>query len=45
MKELKCKKCNGNTKKCDSDVVAFTCCECSMTDLIDNIEKQIQGVS
>ena len=45
MIELKCKKCNGNEKKCDSDVVAFTCSECSMIDLIINCEKQIMGIA
>ena len=45
MIELKCKKCNGNEKKCDSDVVAFTCCECSMIDLIQHCENQLMGVS
>ena len=44
MIELKCKKCNGETIKCDEGVVAVTCGTCSMVDLIDHLEKQIVGV-
>ena len=43
MIELKCKKCNGETIKCDLDVISVTCGTCSMKDLIDGIEKQLMG--
>ena len=45
MNELSCKKCNGVTKECDSDIVAFTCSECSMIDLIIHCENRIMGVA
>ena len=45
MIELKCKKCNDETVKCDENVVAVTCGTCSMVDLLQHCENQISGVA
>ena len=45
MIELKCKKCNDETIKCDDDVVAVTCGTCSMTDLIDHLYNEMVGIA
>ena len=45
MIELKCKKCNDETVKCDENVVAVTCGTCSMVDLIDHLYNEMVGIA
>ena len=45
MIELKCKKCNDETIKCDEGVVSVTCGTCSMADLIDHLYNEMVGIA